>query len=284
MDADDVSLPRRLARQVAYMDAHPEVGMCGTWAEIIGPNPWPRRTLRPPLTHAEIRCRLLVTCPFVHPSVMMRRARFEAHGLAYDPRYPHAEDYQLWHRAAEAFPVVNLPEVLLKYRLVPGSITHTHRARQLETHAAIGAEKLAELGLALDPAERALFARFDDWDLPLPPATCDRVEALLGKLQAHNAGHGAYPRALFDAMLGELWFVACHVAAAQGHWALGRYMASPFAAGGARRARRGCFIAARYALHRLRWLGRRRAGPPTPPAGSDARPGPPHADNASPVP
>ncbi|HNO06598.1 MAG TPA: glycosyltransferase family A protein, partial [Flavobacteriales bacterium] len=34
MDADDISLPERLERQVAYLDQHPEVGVLGTCARF----------------------------------------------------------------------------------------------------------------------------------------------------------------------------------------------------------------------------------------------------------
>jgi glycosyltransferase involved in cell wall biosynthesis len=35
MDADDISLPQRFEKQVAYLDSHPEVGVLGTYANII---------------------------------------------------------------------------------------------------------------------------------------------------------------------------------------------------------------------------------------------------------
>ena len=38
MDADDISFPTRLEKQVAFMDKNPEVGVCGTWFKIYGTN------------------------------------------------------------------------------------------------------------------------------------------------------------------------------------------------------------------------------------------------------
>src|SRR5262245_60726064 len=57
MDADDRSLPERLARQLAFLRAHSEVGICGTWMEAIGEGAgymW-----RYPADHERIRCALL---------------------------------------------------------------------------------------------------------------------------------------------------------------------------------------------------------------------------------
>lgn len=247
MDADDVSLPGRLARQVAYMDAHPAVGMCGTWGEVIG-EPAPRY-LRFPTDPEAVRCRLFFGCVFVHSSVMMRRATFEAHGLRYDPAYPHAEDLQLWQRAAEAFPVVNLPEVLVQYRMVPDGICHTHRHEQRDTLGLIDAEALRRFGLSLDADERALFRRLDDWALTLTPAVLARIERLLAKLHAHNTQSNHFPAAAFDALLDHLGYLACHRTAARGHWTLGRKPVTPPSGSPTRRLKRQLFMAARYVWH-----------------------------------
>ncbi|MCI5212335.1 MAG: glycosyltransferase, partial [Candidatus Electrothrix sp. ATG2] len=71
MDADDIALPRRLQRQVEYMDRHPELGMCGTAIEIFGAGK-PRKDVYP-VTSDAIRAYAFFDCPFCHPSVMMRK-------------------------------------------------------------------------------------------------------------------------------------------------------------------------------------------------------------------
>ena len=121
MDADDIALPQRLQRQVEYMDQHPEVGMCGTAIEIF--SKVKTRIDIYPKTAVEIKAYALFDCPFCHPTVMMRRDFFIEHDLWYDGSYYPTEDYELWARAVDHFPTVNLDEVLLRYRVHDNSMT-----------------------------------------------------------------------------------------------------------------------------------------------------------------
>lgn len=121
MDADDIALPERLQKQFEYMERHPEVGMCGTAIEIFGKAK--TRNDIYPKSADEIKAYALFDCPFCHPTVMMRRELFLKHDLWYDGSYYPTEDYELWARAIDLFPVVNLGEVLLRYRVHDSSMT-----------------------------------------------------------------------------------------------------------------------------------------------------------------
>ncbi len=121
MDADDIALPHRLQRQFEYMEQNPKVGMCGTAIEIFG-NVKTRKDIYPK-TAEEIKAYALFDCPFCHPTVMMRRDLFLKHDLWFDGSYYPTEDYELWGRAIDLFPTVNLGEVLLRYRVHGGSMT-----------------------------------------------------------------------------------------------------------------------------------------------------------------
>ncbi|MEA2690371.1 MAG: hypothetical protein QOD51_2978, partial [Candidatus Eremiobacteraeota bacterium] len=71
MDHDDISLRRRFARQVAFLDAHPDVAICGTWVRMFAGG-WRRdRKLEP--DSERIRCLFLMFNVLSHPSVMIRR-------------------------------------------------------------------------------------------------------------------------------------------------------------------------------------------------------------------
>jgi glycosyltransferase involved in cell wall biosynthesis len=116
MDADDISLPHRLERQVEFLEGHPDIGIVGTWASridengsIIGdwclsPNPnilnW---------THFFRVC-------VIHSTAMIRRDVLEKVNF-YRPDATHAEDRDLWLRASAITEFSNVPEILLKYRV-----------------------------------------------------------------------------------------------------------------------------------------------------------------------
>ncbi len=122
MDADDIARPERLARQVAFMDAHPEVGLCGSWARKFVPY-GPRWTQKAPASSDELKAALLFATPFVHPTVMMRRSVLDEHRLRYDPAFPAVEDYRLWCEMALVTGVAIIPDVLLDYRVSFSSVT-----------------------------------------------------------------------------------------------------------------------------------------------------------------
>ncbi len=122
MDADDIARPERLTRQVAFMDAHPDVGLCGSWALKFIPY-GPRWAQKAPASSAELKAALLFATPFVHPTVMMRRSVLDEHHLRYDPAFPAVEDYRLFCEMALVTGMAIIPAVLLDYRVSPSSVT-----------------------------------------------------------------------------------------------------------------------------------------------------------------
>lgn len=116
-DADDLSLPQRFSRQVAFLDAHPEIALVGTGA-VMRDAQSRDRPFRALTTSRQIRLALAWGNPIVHTSVMMRRSALEAVGAYTDMQF---EDYDLWIRMAESFPLANLPDPLVIRRLREGS-------------------------------------------------------------------------------------------------------------------------------------------------------------------
>ncbi len=80
LDADDLAMPDRLARQRSFLDAHPEVGLLGTAASEVDASGRHVGGPAPPVDDASIRRALIRKNPFVHSSVMMRRRLVEIAG------------------------------------------------------------------------------------------------------------------------------------------------------------------------------------------------------------
>lgn len=176
MDADDLSLPLRLARQVAFLDRHPAVGVCGSWIRYLGETEG--KVVRYPADPEVIRAGLLFDPMVAHPSVMLRREPFLRHGLRYDTAFRRSQDYELWARAAHAISFSNVPEVLLLYRSHPSQSRALHRGDQEDAAGRVRRSLLSALGI--EPTEeefavhqalstcricgdRTLFARADRW-------------------------------------------------------------------------------------------------------------------------
>lgn len=111
-DHDDVSLPERFERQVAFLTAHPDVGVLGTAHREIPSG----KVVVPPLTNDEIEERLMFDCPIIHPSVMMRKSVLVETGVRYDKEFFPTEDYNLYLHLIGKTKFANLPDVLFQYR------------------------------------------------------------------------------------------------------------------------------------------------------------------------
>jgi hypothetical protein len=135
-DADDVSLPNRLERQVLFLREHPAVGILGSYCRLIdgeGRRLW---LYRVPAYDLHIRWTSLLENPFAHPSVMVRRDVLAKNGLGYDEALVVAQDYDLWTRMLRYTQGANVSESLIYYRLSRG-VTRTRREAQITNHDGI---------------------------------------------------------------------------------------------------------------------------------------------------
>ena len=131
-DADDISEPHRLARQVAYLQNNPEIALLGTSYTKIDEhgNELGRRHM--PVDSTRIQWCLLFFCPFAHTSVMFRRALVLDRVGTYDESYKYAQDYDLWSRIAAVLPSANLRYPAVRVRITSASMTATHENRLIE--------------------------------------------------------------------------------------------------------------------------------------------------------
>src|SRR5262249_7021855 len=114
-DADDISLPDRLQRQVAFLDSHPDVVILGSPAQIIDEGGKPTGWLFVPSDSLGIRWMSLLASPFVTSSVTLRADAVHTHGLTFDPEHPVAEDYNFWTKLLRYGDGVNFSEALVQY-------------------------------------------------------------------------------------------------------------------------------------------------------------------------
>ena len=136
MDADDVSLPERLRKQVDYMETHPEVGVMGTQMKQIDEKGRLLSAFDAPLAHEAILWKMLFECAIAHPTVLMRRhLLIEAGG--YDPSYAHIEDTELWSRLIWVTRFANHRESLFLRRWHKESVCNLHAAEQFQVGMSI---------------------------------------------------------------------------------------------------------------------------------------------------
>lgn len=122
MDADDVSLPERFEKQVAYLVAHPEIGVLGTAILQTDNRGQGIAAVVLPETHEAILREMLSGLAVAHPTVMARRQVVLAAG-GYNPNFGDAEDTELWSRLIFRTRFANLSQVLHRHRLHNQSVT-----------------------------------------------------------------------------------------------------------------------------------------------------------------
>lgn len=170
MDADDIAVPRRLEKQAAFLEAHPDVDVCGGWLQYFHQSTALERF---PAAPEDVRAATVFGAAVVNGCSLLRLEVLRAHGLRFDPTLERAEDFAFWadlllgarRRAA------NLPEVLLRYLYFRRPFVPQWHARALLGHV------FPRLGLAPGDAgatEAALHAGL-----------------IYAPLKAHCARHGA---------------------------------------------------------------------------------------------
>lgn len=138
MDADDISLPERFEKQLQFMEAHPEVGVLGTWIDYIDEDSTlHRRYWHPPISPKFIRWGFLFGPSLAHPTWMIRRQIGEQIGF-YRP--VKVEDYDFLTRASQITEIANIPETLLHYRFWSQSKSTVNAKTEAPTSAKIMVE------------------------------------------------------------------------------------------------------------------------------------------------
>jgi glycosyltransferase involved in cell wall biosynthesis len=128
-DADDISRPNRFAAQMQFLRENRDVVLVGTSAVRINPKGAKIGTNDMPTTHEAIRWASLVDNPFLHTSVMFRRAVVQQECGGYDEEFSVCQDYALWTRIAAKHRVANLPERLVLMREHANSMTRSQTTK-----------------------------------------------------------------------------------------------------------------------------------------------------------
>ncbi len=136
-DSDDSSLPGRLAKQLAFLEANPRAAMVSCSTKFIGPAGEMLYVADGPegLDSATNKLRALdparIKGPNGHGSVMFRRSNYESVG-GYRADFRYAQDLDLWMRLTDAHFMAFLPDVLYCVRVTCNSISMTQFAAQRE--------------------------------------------------------------------------------------------------------------------------------------------------------
>jgi glycosyltransferase involved in cell wall biosynthesis len=207
MDADDLSMPNRLAYQVSFMKSRPDIGICGTWARSIGKE---KRIMRCPVRSDDIRIGLLFNNCFINTSVILRNEYFKRHNLLFKPFIEPAEDYELWVRCSKLFNMGNIPKVLVNYRVHEKQASNQKKDKQALITKSVREGQVKSLGLNASEEELALFNRYAWQNYDNVRQYLFIVETWLFKLMTANNEVHQYPDLYFKNYLATKFLVMHH--------------------------------------------------------------------------
>jgi glycosyltransferase involved in cell wall biosynthesis len=228
MDADDISLPQRLAWQVSYLDEHPRVGVCGTWVRTFGHSK--QKLVRYPCDPDIALCTLPFQMPFGGGSVMFDRRLHSERGVNYSPDVSATDDYLFILECSKFCAISSVPEVLYLYRQHPSQVTKTQRTQQDKFARQIRLRQLEELGLQPSEDEMDLHEAICTWQMDGDRSWVKKIEDWLVRLKSTNLKNGKYPKNAFARVLAGYWFAACTRNARLGIWSYKTFFGSPLAA------------------------------------------------------
>jgi glycosyltransferase involved in cell wall biosynthesis len=124
MDSDDISLPKRLEKQVAFLSENRELGLLGSSVEVINEAGEIVGVWKYPETHDEISVEMIFSSPFASSSVIIRRDAVTR--VKYNEDLIVAEDYDFYSRLSKNTKTHNLKDTLVKYRINSKGLTRNN--------------------------------------------------------------------------------------------------------------------------------------------------------------
>ncbi len=213
MDADSISLPHRISKQVKFMNANRDVAIAGAWFSDINNK---TEVSKVPRKHEALKSFLFFNSGFAHSTVIIRKNYFQSHHLFYNADFPHAEDYELSVRASRMLKLANVSEVLLHSRYHGYKLSSQHNNAQRSSIHRCHQRQLMELGLK--PNVKELQIHFAIANLLYSPQKefVEEVEDWLIKVVNANKKTNIFSNHHFNRMIGGYWYNICSTLYEQG--------------------------------------------------------------------
>lgn len=207
LDSDDIALPGRIEKQVNFLNANPDYGMCGTFFYKIDQERKRIESARYPTDNRNILTALILGNCFGTSSVMIRAEL--AREMKFREEYFIGEDYELWYRVSKRAKLANLPFYGVLYRIHGDNITLKKMNEMLEILKKINRRILSDMNLSFSEDELEIHSNFLCRNLVFfeDPAHFNGLEGWIIKLYEALQNRKEYNRELFFELIAERWIV-----------------------------------------------------------------------------
>lgn len=211
LDSDDYAYPRRLGRQVGFLDRHPEIAQVGSWCALMDTDgKLLNRVRRHPTQPEEVDARLLFHCSLINRTIMGRTAVLRDFG--YDESFARCQDYELHGRLAERHRMANMAEILVCGREHDGRITRNTPQLGRDRKMAIQRRLLQSLDVQFTEQQLCWHYNLTQKRTPeLPPAAeyVAWAESWLRNLEQANRRQERYQQTAFARTISGVWAASC---------------------------------------------------------------------------
>lgn len=151
MDGDDIAMPERIEKQVEIIEKNSSLLALGTAFTFSN-----GYICQKPCNYDHIKVMLLFNNMFLHPSLIIKKDVLESVGY-YNENYYYSSDYDLVCKIALQGNIINIPDILMKYRLHEKQISSVHNIKQMEYADQIRLNYLECCGFRLSTEEKEIF-------------------------------------------------------------------------------------------------------------------------------
>lgn len=224
LDSDDIALPNRIEKQLAFLETNRDFALIGSSIDLINSSGKYIRTQHYPTPSAYIPSLLFFQNNFAQSAVMIRKSALP--DQCYREEYPQGEDYDLWIRISGVHKTANINSVLVKYRMHDESVSNHKAAIHQSSVKSILTKQLQQIGIEPTTGEIQLHMQLGVLEVPKTKEAILAVESWLLKVSSANAKSRKYPSDLFNTIVSQKWYEVCQ-SSRLGSWSYKKMISSP---------------------------------------------------------
>jgi glycosyltransferase involved in cell wall biosynthesis len=226
-DADDICLPNRIERQVAFMQQNPLVGACGSWFDNMDNAGVKKGGARYKPLDETIRLKHLYQIQISHGTAILRTSVLKNNSISYSSNFDHAEDYDIFDRMGMVSELSNIQEVLYLVRLHQTNVSKTFGHVQKDNALGVKRRIFQRLGVTdITDTEIFVYQELQHQNYIQLGNRQKEVLLLLNRMFAANGDTTIFTEELFRMHLSNLCFHFCNAIGNSESW--GTYKAASF--------------------------------------------------------